>query len=82
MRFALGLSVREGELDLPVSSGRLFGLPLPRALLPLSVARESVDAEGRFRFDVRLSLPIFGLLAHYRGWLEPAAAPAGRINAP
>lgn len=61
---------REG-LSLPIAAWRVFGLPLPRFLMPRAEAHETVDAEGRFRFDVRLSLPFFGLLAHYRGWLKP-----------
>jgi hypothetical protein len=39
--------------------------------MPSSEAYETVDADGRFRFDVKLTLPFFGLLAHYRGWLTP-----------
>jgi len=63
-------SDREG-LALPIANWRVFGLPLPRFLMPSAEARETVDADGRFRFDVKLSLPFFGLLAHYRGWLKP-----------
>jgi NAD(P)-dependent dehydrogenase (short-subunit alcohol dehydrogenase family) len=73
-RFALGLAALDGGLTLPVSSARCFGLPLPRFLIPVSEAREYADEEGRFRFDVKLTLPFFGLLAHYCGWLVPAAA--------
>lgn len=61
---------REG-LSLPIADWRIFSLPLPRVLMPSAEAYETVDADGRFRFDVRLSLPFFGLLAHYRGWLKP-----------
>ncbi|HEV2513259.1 SDR family oxidoreductase [Bosea sp. (in: a-proteobacteria)] len=61
---------REG-LSLPISAWRVFSLPLPRILIPSAEAYETVDADGRFRFDVKLSLPFFGLLAHYRGWLKP-----------
>lgn len=61
---------REG-LALPIAAWRVFGVRLPRILMPSAEARETVDADGRFRFDVKLSLPFFGLLAHYRGWLKP-----------
>ncbi|MCP4562680.1 MAG: DUF4166 domain-containing protein [Bosea sp.] len=61
---------REG-LALPIASWRVFGLRLPRFLMPSAEAYETVDADGRFRFDVKLILPFFGLLAHYRGWLKP-----------
>ena len=49
-------------------------LGLPRFLAPRSDTREYQDEQGRFRFDVRLSLPLIGLLAHYRGWLMPEKA--------
>jgi hypothetical protein len=67
---------REG-LALPIAAWRVFGMPLPRVLMPSAEAHETVDAEGRFRFDVRLSLPFFGLLAHYRGWLKPRGSSDG-----
>jgi NAD(P)-dependent dehydrogenase (short-subunit alcohol dehydrogenase family) len=69
--FNLCLGVTERGATLPVSSGKFFGIPLPQFLLPTSMAYEFVDDEGRFRFDVRLDLPFFGLLVHYRGWLVP-----------
>jgi len=58
------------RLHYDVVAGRFLGLPLPKALLPRSETAETV-VEGVFRFDVCLSLPFFGLLAHYRGWLKP-----------
>lgn len=70
--FRLGLAARHRGLDLPVLSARCCGIPLPRFLLPRSQAREEVDAQGRFTFDVKLTLPLLGLLTHYRGWLVPA----------
>jgi NAD(P)-dependent dehydrogenase (short-subunit alcohol dehydrogenase family) len=69
--FTLDLAASESGTQLPVESGRCFGIALPRFLLPSSNAREFADENGRFRFDVRIDLPIFGLLAHYRGWLVP-----------
>ena len=70
--FSLGLAVRDDGLALPVTDAHCLGLPLPRLLLPRSESREYADAEGRFRFDIKLTLPLFGLLTHYRGWLVPA----------
>ncbi len=70
--FTLGLSVDGEELDYPVGAGRAFGLiPIPRFLVPVSVTRERVDPEGRFVFDVRISLRSGALIGHYRGWLVP-----------
>jgi hypothetical protein len=58
------------RLHYEMAGGRFLGIGLPRTLLPRSDAFESVE-NGTFRFDVRLSLPLVGLLAHYRGWLKP-----------
>lgn len=61
----------DGErLHYEMMGGDFLGMPLPRALLPRSDAFEYVE-DGGFRFDVRLRLPLIGLLAHYRGWLQP-----------
>lgn len=68
------------RLHYQIVKGKLFGIRLPRALLPRVAAFEMVEKD-RFRFDVSLSVPLVGLLAHYRGWLRPdevetqAAAP-------
>jgi hypothetical protein len=43
-------------------------LPLPRAFAPRIAASET-DENGRFGFDVRIALPLFGLLIAYRGSL-------------
>lgn len=72
--FRLGLQVRDGALHYPVRSGRIGPLPLPRWLLPVSIAREHVE-NGQFRFDVRILAPVTrGLLVHYRGGLSPCSA--------
>lgn len=74
--FDLGLAVRDGGLDFPVVAGRFLGLPLPRALLPVSQARETEEG-GQFRFDVALRAPLgLGLMVRYRGWLA-SVPPAG-----
>ena len=75
--FDIGLRVEDGSLHFPVRSGRIGRLRLPRWMLPVSDAREYVE-DGRFRFDVRLLAPVTGgLIAHYRGWLLPAAEDGG-----
>lgn len=75
--FAGRLAVRTepAGLVLEVVGGRAFGVPLPRALTPVSAARESLDAEGRFAFDVPIAIPLVGRLTRYRGWLRPVATP-------
>lgn len=68
----LAWQVTADALELTTLHARLFGIPLPRALKPRSHARESVDANGTFRFDVPIALPLIGTIVHYRGWLKVA----------
>ncbi len=69
-RFTIRLRWDGTRLHYQIVKGKLIGIRLPRALLPRTTAFEHVE-DGVFRFDVRLSLPVIGLLAHYRGWLKP-----------
>jgi saccharopine dehydrogenase-like NADP-dependent oxidoreductase len=71
LNFKLDLRVEDGRLLYPITKAHLFGLPMPRALLPKIAAFETVDEQDRFVFDVKIALPIGGLLVHYRGWLQP-----------
>jgi saccharopine dehydrogenase-like NADP-dependent oxidoreductase len=61
-------------LALTTLHARLFGIPLPSFLTPRSNAREDIDANGTFRFDVPIALPLIGTIVHYRGWLKVAGA--------
>ena len=72
MRFRIGLHVSDDELHYPITSGRIFGVPLPRWLLPQSETREYVDAQGRACFDVCIRMPVAGHIVSYSGWLCPA----------
>lgn len=74
MRFELGLAAADYALHWPVTRGWFCGVRLPRFLLPISDSIEDVDEQGRFRFDVSIRLPGIGLVARYRGWLNPASA--------
>lgn len=65
----LSLTPEAGRLVYRVEGWRLGPIPLPRALGPSTRAHEEVDAEGRFVFDVEISLPLLGRLVRYRGWL-------------
>ncbi len=73
--FGLAIMVREGELHLVLRKWGFFGLPLPVALAPANQAFED-GRDGLFRFNVRISLPLVGLLVWYRGWLKPEASAA------
>lgn len=73
MTFDLSVEREEGDgLIIRIIGWRLGPLPLPRRLALGSVAREGLDAEGRFTFDVLVRLPWIGRLVHYRGWLREA----------
>ncbi|WP_237353253.1 SDR family oxidoreductase [Xanthobacter sp. YC-JY1] len=76
LSFDIALNVVGGRLAYPVVAGYCAGLPLPRALLPISETIESMDAEGRVTFDVAISLPRVGRIVRYRGWLVPDEAEA------
>jgi hypothetical protein len=67
----LALTAHPEGLDLAIVGGRIGPIPLPRWLLPHSLATERCDTQGRFCFDVPIVLPFVGRLVHYRGWLEP-----------
>lgn len=75
------------ELRLPVAGWNIGWLPLPRRLAPRSRTREHADAQGRFCFDVAISMPLAGEIVHYRGWLVAQAAgeriiPKARVTDP
>ncbi len=74
--FVLALAAGREGLGLTIASGRCLGIPIPRRLLPSGHAREAVDADGRFRFDIAVMVRVAGLVVRYRGWLRPAG-PAG-----
>lgn len=69
--FAMALVVEGDRLTLVPRRWSLFGVPMPRALMPSGPSFES-DADGKFRFDVDIRLPLAGLVVAYRGTLEPA----------
>ena len=66
--FDLEVRVAEQRLALAMRGMRCCGLPLPHALWPAIEATER-EENGRFRFDVQISLPLVGRLVRYRGWL-------------
>ncbi len=71
-RFEIGFAVdNAGRLAYPVRSWSIAGLPLPRLLAPRSDTCEWQDEQGRFCFDVGISLPLLGRVVRYRGWLKP-----------
>ncbi len=71
LRFYLRLAVDAKGLCMSVVRGSVLGIPLPACILPRSEAREFVDDQGRFCFDVDISLPAIGRIVHYQGCLRP-----------
>lgn len=71
---ALALVVREGKLFLIPRHWTLFGLPLPRFLLPHGISFET-EQDGTFRFDVEIAAPFIGLITAYQGALTPQSPP-------
>lgn len=70
LAFRFELHAADGVLYWNVASVRILGiLPLPTRLFSGLRCRE-YEYEGRYCFEVRVSLPLVGLLIHYRGWLE------------
>ncbi|TPN83555.1 DUF4166 domain-containing protein [Mesorhizobium sp. CU2] len=72
LNFAMALVAGDNRLSLVMRRWSFLGLPLPMWLCPRSTSYETVQ-DGRFRFHVDISHPLTGLIARYRGWLEPAS---------
>lgn len=64
--------VERDSLSLSVTALRVFGIPMPRFLLPRVRTREW-EAQDQYRFEVEARLPIGGLLVRYSGRLAPDA---------
>lgn len=68
VKFKIHLRPETGKLHYDIVSARFFGIPLPLPLLPRSNTHERVEG-GKFVFDVDITLPLFGRLISYKGWL-------------
>ncbi len=72
-RFGIALVAEGAALQFIVRRWSVAGMPLPRFLAPGGTTRESVDEQGRFRFDVEIRAPLFGRLVAYHGHLTPVS---------
>jgi hypothetical protein len=70
LSFGMAVVERDGTLHLRMRGGDVLGIPLPRFLWPRIAAQEH-GADGKFNFDVDISLPVVGQVVHYQGWLAP-----------
>ncbi|UPG92454.1 DUF4166 domain-containing protein [Luteibacter aegosomatissinici] len=68
--FALALVVEGERLVLVPRRWSLLGVPMPAFLLPKGISFEH-EEDGRFSFDVEISMPGMGLIVGYRGSLMP-----------
>ena len=71
LTFQLDVQIQHGMLHFPVAKGRFWFIPIPRFMLPESIATEA-DIDGTFQFDVLLKSPTGATLVHYKGWLKQA----------
>lgn len=63
------LSANERGIDFHRAGVAVWGVPLPGFLSPRVTASERADGDVH-RFDVRLDLPLVGLIIAYRGTLQ------------
>jgi len=69
----IAMLVQDGKMVLETKGWSVFGIPLPRFLVPRGEVFEH-DADNRFNFHVDLCAPLIGRMVKYEGWLEPAKA--------
>lgn len=68
--FAMALVVEGDRLMLIPRRWTLFGIPMPRVMMPVGTSFET-DADGKFAFNVEIRLPVAGMVVAYKGTLEP-----------
>ena len=72
---AMAITWKDDRLWFVPRRWRIGPLPLPSALLPKGDTFES-QREGMFAFDVRVEVPVIGLIAAYAGTLRKRQSPA------
>jgi hypothetical protein len=70
--FAMALVVEGDKLFLIPRRWSFLGIPMPRLLLPTGQSFET-ERDGKFCFEVEISVPFTGLIVGYKGTLEPVA---------
>ncbi|PWT72830.1 MAG: hypothetical protein C5B46_06255 [Proteobacteria bacterium] len=68
--FELEVTEHGGSLGFRLLGMRLCGAPMPRWLWPRLRGEEHAE-RGGFCFDIDISLPLWGHLIRYRGWVKP-----------
>lgn len=72
VEFAFRPNVVEHQLELILTAVRFMRIPVPAMLHP-EIKTCEYEHNGRYHFNVEASLPWFGLLIRYGGWLMPDA---------
>ena len=70
--FRFRLVAQADAIEWKLAGVRCLGLALPMSWFDRFTARESFEG-GLYRFDVRVELPMTGLLVHYDGTLDVGA---------
>lgn len=68
--FAIALIVQDKCLLFFPRNWSLARIPMPRLLLPRGKSFE-MEQDGKFCFDIEISMPLIGTIMAYRGTLEP-----------
>lgn len=76
---ALAVVLRSDRLYMEPRQWKLWGLPLPKFLLPTGGTFETEES-GFFRFDVTIKAPLVGLIISYRGLLKQSCLATGRAH--
>ncbi|MDB5907931.1 MAG: hypothetical protein JWP34_2045 [Massilia sp.] len=69
IHFHFRLQADQGRLHMLLQAVTVFGIHVPKLLRPTVLGQE-IGAQGRLHFDVSVHLPLVGLLAEYRGYLD------------
>lgn len=69
-RFSLALVADGSRLLFVPRRWSLLGIPMPNMLLPRGMSFET-ELDGRFQFDISVTVPGIGLIIAYSGWLQP-----------
>ncbi len=77
LSFEIRLKPGQDGLEYPLGRGRLFGIPLPGFLMPVSVTCEADAGDGAAQIETAIFLRNGRLIVRYSVTLRPADDPAG-----
>jgi hypothetical protein len=69
INFHFRLQPDQAQLKMLLQSVTVVGIPAPKFMMPTVHAQET-GAQGKLHFSVSARLPLVGLLAEYRGYLD------------